>query len=613
MLTMRKLRGPVLTSVLGALGTVGIAACGSSAKNMAGTGGGGAGGGVGGAIGAAGAGGARTAGNGGGGGLGGGGGTTGAGGAAVSGGTGGLGGLGGTAASGGAAGVGGLGGAAVGAGGAEAGGLGGATGTGGGSGASGGGGAMSIGDSVLMNHKSLSRDGLYIEPALTKTAAAGLHKLATFTSATLAGAVYAQPLFVDGGGTKPDLVIVATEANNVYALDGATGGQVWMRNLGTPVPLASMPCGNLDPYGVTGTPAIDLATRALFVGAMTTPDGGTTKKHLIFALSIDDGTIKSGWPVDVATSVATGTTTFTSAPQSQRAALAVVGGTVYVPYGGLYGDCGTYHGWLVGVSTTDPMKISAWATAARGGGVWGPGGVASDGTNLYVTTGNTFSATTWGGGEGLLRFTPGAAFATPTYWAPSNWLALDNADLDVGGSGPVLLDLPGATPSALAVALGKDGNAYLLDRNNLGGVGNPLATTHAASNSIITAAAYTTASATYVAFRGNGTLCTSGSGNLATLKIVPGTPPTLAPSWCASASGAGAPIVTTSDGHADAIVWTVGAEADNLLHGYDGDTGAVIFSGASTPIAGSHRFNAPIAAKGRIYAAGDGGVVAFTP
>ena len=45
----------------------------------------------------------------------------------------------------------------------------------------------------------------------------------------------------------------------------------------------------------------------------------------------------------------------------------------------------------------------------------------------------------------------------------------------------------------------------------------------------------------------------------------------------------------------------------------DPSVNAVIFSGASTPIAGSYRFNAPIAAKGRIYAAGDGGVVAFTP
>src|ERR1044071_901188 len=161
-----------------------------------------------------------------------------------------------------------------------------------------------------------------------------------------------------------------------------------MRNLGAPVPRASLSCGNIDPYGVTGTPPIDLEARALFVDAMTTPDGGTTKKHLIFALSIDDGAIKAGWPVDVDARAVSGVTTFSSVSQSQRGALAVLGGTVYVPYGGLYGDCGNYRGWVVGVSTTDPTKVTAWATTAGGAGIWGPGGAASDGVNLYVTTGN---------------------------------------------------------------------------------------------------------------------------------------------------------------------------------------------------------------------------------
>jgi hypothetical protein len=366
-------------------------------------------------------------------------------------------------------------------------GTGGATGTAGSGGGSGG--SVAVGDSVLMHHKNASRDGVYVEPALTKTAAAGLHKDTTFTSTAVQGQVYAQPLFVDGGGSGRDLIIVATQTNNVYAFDAANGSQVWMKNLGNSVPLAKMPCGNIDPYGITSTPVIDLGSRSVFVGAMTSPDDGTTKKHQIFALSIDDGTTKAGWPVDVGAKAVSGATTFNVAPQSQRGALAFVNGTVYVGYGGLYGDCGDYHGWLVAVSAADPTNVQAWATSAKAGGVWGPGGVASDGTNLYVTTGNTMGATTtWGGGEGLLRFTPGASFSVPTYWAPSNWVTLDNGDTDVGGSGPVLVDLQGATPSALALALGKDGNAYLLDRNGLSGVGAPLATAHVASTQIINAA-----------------------------------------------------------------------------------------------------------------------------
>ena len=94
-----------------------------------------------------------------------------------------------------------------------------------------------------MHHKNLNRDGLYVQPALTKAAAAGLHKDTTFVSPPLQGQVFAQPLFVDGGAAGQDLIIVATENNNVYGLNGKTGAQVWMKTLGAPVPLASMPWG----------------------------------------------------------------------------------------------------------------------------------------------------------------------------------------------------------------------------------------------------------------------------------------------------------------------------------------------------------------------------------
>src|SRR5204862_5297967 len=38
--------------------------------------------------------------------------------------------------------------------------------------------------------------------------------------------------------------------------------------------------------------------------------------------------------------------------QQQRAALALSGNRVYIAFGGLYGDCGDYHGWVV-ASRTD--------------------------------------------------------------------------------------------------------------------------------------------------------------------------------------------------------------------------------------------------------------------
>jgi hypothetical protein len=290
-----------------------------------------------------------------------------------------------------------------------------------------------------------------------------------------------------------------------------------------------------------------------------------------------------------------------------------------VPYGGLSGDCGNYHGWVVGVPLADPSGIAAWSTSALKGGSWAPGGIASDGTAIYAATGNTDNATTWSGGEAILRLQPGPVFsgAPADYFAPTDWQALDASDLDIGGSGPVLFDVPGASPSRLIVALGKNGNAYLLDRDNLGGVNDGVTHQPVSSNEIINAAvAYTTPTATYVAFKGAGIGCPGGtSGDLAAIAIGAMAPPTIATAWCAVQNGTGSPMVTTLDGHTGAIVWGVGAEGDERLHGFDGDTGAVIFSGGGAGDnmpAGVSRYSTPMAAKGRIFVAGTGTVYAFT-
>jgi outer membrane protein assembly factor BamB len=467
-----------------------------------------------------------------------------------------------------------------------------------------------------MHHNHLNRDGVYLQPSLTKVAAAGLH-LDTAFRVSFLGEVFGQPLYVDNGPGGTDLVIVATQSDTVYAFDASSGQQVWTQTLGTPVPLADMPCGNIDPLGITGTPVIDFASRTLFVAAMTTPDDGATKQYEIYALSIDDGTVRSGWPIDVASALAGVGATFTASVQSQRAALAIVNGILYVPFGGLGGDCGDYRGWVVAVPLSNPQGLEAWSTGARGGGIWGPGGVASDGTNIFVTTGNTFNPPDWAGGEAVISFPASMPLATtPSYWTPTDWPAMDVNDLDLGSAGPIVFDLPGATPSHLVFALGKHGLGYLEDANALGGVADAVASFQASSTMAIGAhAVYSTATATYIVFRGSGEYClgATGSTDLATLVVVPGSPPNLTPSWCATATGGGSPIVTTSDGQADTIVWVVGAEFNELLQGFDGDTGATIFAGGNAPILGARRYSSPIAAKGRIFVAGDNMVVAFTP
>jgi len=90
----------------------------------------------------------------------------------------------------------------------------------------------------------------------------------------------------------------------------------------------------------------------------------------------------------------------------------------------------------------------------------------------------------------VIRFQPGPIFSgSPSdYWAPTNWQSLDQSDSDLGASGPLLVDVPAATPSHLVVALGKDRNVYLINRDNLGGISQPVASAQVASNTILQAA-----------------------------------------------------------------------------------------------------------------------------
>lgn len=460
---------------------------------------------------------------------------------------------------------------------------------------------------VTQKNNNLSRDGHYIDAAFTPANAADLTRDMSFNG-TISGNVHAQPLYIEGGPNGP-MILVVTASNNVYALHADTGAVIWQRtenDLGAPVPISGLPCSNIDPVGIIGTPVVDLSSRALFFDAMTTPDGGQTKKHLIYSLNVDTGAINPGWPVDVSAAVPA----FTAAIQEERGGLALVNGIVYVPYSAFYGDCGLYHGWVVGVHIDDPNNVGAWATEALGGGIWGHSGVASDGTNMFVITGNTTNTNgIWGGGEAIIRLQAGPVFSNqPTdYWAPTNWLSLDNTDTDLGGCSAILVHVPGATPSDLVLALGKDGNAYLVNRNNLGGVAAPVAQLNNVDGVIRgqSSATYTTALATYFVFR--------ASGEIKAYKVTATDPPTIMFAWSANQSGQGSPWVTTTDGTNNAIVWVVGAEGDHRLHGYNGDTGAVVYAGggANELMTGDRKWNSGMVARGSVYVANDNKVYKF--
>jgi hypothetical protein len=267
----------------------------------------------------------------------------------------------------------------------------------------------------------------------------------------LDGAVYGQPLLVGS------LVIAATENDSVYGLVAATGRIVWQTHVGTPVPLADLPCGNVDPLGITGTPAYDQADGLVYALAET-----AGYHHVLVGVSVTNGAVKVERDIP----------TPDGQPRydQQRPGLAIEGGRVYVAFGGLYGDCGPYRGSVVGVPVSgNGSLISYVVPTAREGAIWGTAGpVTGPGGTLYVSTGNgSDSSTSFDGSDAVTALSP-TLYQTGIF-APSTWHEDSRSDADLGSAQPTLLS------NGTILADGKRGTAYLLNAAHLGGVGGQIA------------------------------------------------------------------------------------------------------------------------------------------
>jgi hypothetical protein len=179
------------------------------------------------------------------------------------------------------------------------------------------------GQSVLGYHGGADRAGNFVVPSLTWERARNIHLDPSFHPG-VSGHVYAQPLYWQPPRSPVGVLLVATEDDRVHAIDARSGDEIWTRALGQPIPLWTQPCGNIDPLGITGTPVIDAATQAIYLDAAARDTSGP--HHRIFALSLKDGALLPGWPIDVAEALAARGQRFNTRFQNQRGALAIVDG-----------------------------------------------------------------------------------------------------------------------------------------------------------------------------------------------------------------------------------------------------------------------------------------------
>jgi len=470
---------------------------------------------------------------------------------------------------------------------------------------------VSAGGTIATYHGDPARSGNYIVPTLSWQALPTVHRDAGFDG-RVQGHVYAQPLYWRPSGAEHGLILIATESDVVAALDAITGRTVWSVAVGRAVSGSSLPCGNIDPLGITGTPVIDPDAGAIYFDAAVEQNG--TVQHLIYGLRLRDGAALPGWPINVAAALRALGVNFVPRQQNQRSALAILDGRIFVGYGGHWGDCGSYHGMVLGIDPMPPRAVAAWATRGVKGGIWMPAGISVADGSLFFTTGNTEVNNRWEDGEGVFRLPPSLARSDnpENYFAPANWKQLDDDDLDMSGSPAMPIDVPG--PGGVAhrlVAFGKDGNAYLLNRDDLGGIGRQIAIRPAGGIPIITSpAVYSARGRTWIVFQARAAICPNGGGGggLAALRV---TAADLAPLWCAPFDGQGGPIVTTTDGATNPIVWAVSAGADDRLHAVRGDDGTPLWTSRER-IPGLRHFVTILAARDRLYIAGDGRITAFT-
>ncbi len=298
------------------------------------------------------------------------------------------------------------------------------------------------------------------------------------------GQVYAQPLLANG------TLLVATENNFLYGLNPASGALKWSNpvNLGTPWKAADIGCGDLAPtIGVTATPVIDPATNTAYLTHKTYASGSSGEaRWYMDAIDMASGAERAGFPVALEGSAQNAPSqSFHPTTELQRPGLLLMNGVVYAAFGS---DCDEppWQGWVFGISTAGGVR-ARWVSVASGSGagIWQSGaGLTSDGSGtILLSTGNggapavpTPGSTPPSGlGESVVRLTvqgDGSLKATD-FFAPFDAATLDDWDADFASGG--VTGLPSAyfgtseVPN-LAVAVGKDGYVYLLNRDNLGGI-----------------------------------------------------------------------------------------------------------------------------------------------
>jgi hypothetical protein len=343
---------------------------------------------------------------------------------------------------------------------------------------------------VLTYHGDNNRTGWYSTETTLNVSNVTPSTFGLLHTVTLDGRVDAQPLFVtgqtiDGQGTH-DVVYLATETNSVFAIDASSGAILWHRQFGIPVPDGyKNGDDNVFPVmGILGTPVIDRNLGVMYL--VTDNIGSPSDVFRLHALSLSNG--HDAMPsviIQFSERLSDGTQwVFNPRYQLQRAGLLEANGSIYVAFGS-NGDIVPQQsrGTILrfDAATLAPMtgditdQLNPLNPAYYLSSIWQSGyALAADGGgDIYFSTGNSdpFAPSysqAFNRPESLVRLSSDLLSLKDSF-TTFDYFSLDQGDVDVGSGGVMLLpDQPGSVPH-MALGGGKDGRAFLLNRDNMGG------------------------------------------------------------------------------------------------------------------------------------------------
>ncbi len=495
---------------------------------------------------------------------------------------------------------------------------------------------------VLMWHNDQARTGQFLQETLLSPSNVSSSNFGLLPISPLAtdGAVDAQPLYVMGLGINVgthNTLFAVTENDSLYAFDADTGAQLWMQsfltNGETAVPAGDVGCTQVSPYlGITSTPAIDLSFGAhgtIFFVTMSVK--GSNYYQRLHAADITTGAEESGWPITIqATYPSTGpqssggVVTFVPKQYKERAALLVSDGIVYTSFAS-HCDGDPYSGWVIGYNEATQAQVLVNLTPnGEKGAIWqsGAGPAADAGGNLYFLMANGYFDGTLTDGGFPVDGDYGNAFmnlSTITGLTVQDYFTSDNSptetesqnDADLGSGGPLLLptlnDAMG-NPYALAVGAGKDGNAFIVDRNNMGKYNmssNAVYQQFSLGGSVYSSPAWF-----------NNTLYYGPSG--AQLKAYAYSGGSFGSAASATSHSFGFPGTTPSisaNGSSNGIVWAVDS-SNSVLYAYDATNLATELydstqAGSRDSFGSAVQFPTPTVANGKVYVGTSTGVAVF--